>query len=314
MYLNPFAQTEGPLDLSTSAETDRLRNIAWSLGTVPPSHVRVHSRNVVLNGVRLHLMEWGEPAAPTVVVVHGGNQSLHTWDLVSLALSADFRVIALDQRGHGDSEWPRDGASTMDDLAEDLVALLKRLDVRDPLLVGNGLGGMVCLEAAARMRSGIGKLVMVDVGPTMERSGVQRIRSFTGGEWEFDSLDQYVAKVVAFDPWRDPKSVRETARYNLLLRADGKYARKHDRRFPAGRRTESSATWAQLCAAVAVPVLIVRGRDSRVFSDGAAAELADAFPDAQVLVISQAGHNVQSQQPALLVDAIRSFWGAAAGG
>src|SRR5258707_977981 len=99
MYLNEFADTLAPKDMSQSAELQSLVQSAEDLGIAVPSQVRYVSRNTVFRGMRFHFTEWGDPSAPPVLLLHGGNQSSHSWDLVSLHLSARYHVYAPDQRG-----------------------------------------------------------------------------------------------------------------------------------------------------------------------------------------------------------------------
>ena len=104
MHLNEFAADTAALDMTTFDEFGSLLDSAADLEIPHSREVRYVSRNVVVNHLRLHLLEWGDPGSPPVILLHGGNQSAHSWDLVSLHLADRYHVLALDQRGHGDSE------------------------------------------------------------------------------------------------------------------------------------------------------------------------------------------------------------------
>src|SRR5687768_4734353 len=119
MYLNEFADTLAPRDMTGSAEFASLLQSAADLGIPHDPGVRYVSRHTVLRGMRFHFSEWGDPAHPPVLLLHGGNQSCHSWDLVSLHLSDRFHVFALDQRGHGDTEWSRELDYTVDAMSAD---------------------------------------------------------------------------------------------------------------------------------------------------------------------------------------------------
>ena len=108
MYLNRFADTTEPLDMTETEEFRLLLASAADLGISHAPEVPYRSCNIVLRQMRFHFLEWGAPDAPPIVLLHGGHQSAHSWDLVSLHLAQRYRVLALDQRGHGDSEWARD--------------------------------------------------------------------------------------------------------------------------------------------------------------------------------------------------------------
>ena len=108
MNLNIFAPSSDPLDMTTTDEFRSLLTSAGELGVEHDPAIPYASRNIVLRQHRFHYLEWGRADAPTVILLHGGHQQSHSWDLVSLHLARRFRVLALDQRGHGDSEWARD--------------------------------------------------------------------------------------------------------------------------------------------------------------------------------------------------------------
>ena len=104
MYLNIFAESSAPLDMTATDEFRSLLTSAADLGIPHAPAVPYRSSNIVLRRLRFHFLEWGRADAPVIVLLHGGHQSAHSWDLVSLHLAQHYRVLALDQRGHGDSE------------------------------------------------------------------------------------------------------------------------------------------------------------------------------------------------------------------
>ena len=126
MYLNQFADTTEPLDMTQTEEFRLLLASAADLGIPHAPATPYRSRNIVLRQMRFHFLEWGAPDAPPIVLLHGGHQSAHSWDLVSLHLAQHFRVLALDQRGHGDSEWARDVAYSNHEMSLDAEAFIAR--------------------------------------------------------------------------------------------------------------------------------------------------------------------------------------------
>src|SRR5262245_31335315 len=121
VYLNEFAATTQPLDMTKTDEFLSLLQSAADLGVSYPASIRYLSRNFVANGLRFHALEWGDPRHPSLFFLHGGNQTAHSWDLVSLHYSDRFHIVAIDQRGHGDTEWPRDGEASSIDMASDVA-------------------------------------------------------------------------------------------------------------------------------------------------------------------------------------------------
>jgi esterase len=113
--------------------------------------------DVVVDGLRLHYLDWGRSGAPPLLFLHGGCLTAHTWDLVCLTLRADFHCLALDQRGHGDSEWSPVLDYSPDAHVRDIRGLIELLGLERPILVGHSLGGlnaMILAAAAARSSGG----------------------------------------------------------------------------------------------------------------------------------------------------------------
>src|SRR5580700_9360478 len=131
--------------MTASAEFASLLQSAADLGIPHNPSARYVSRQTVVRGLRFHFLEWGNQDAPPVLLLHGGNQSAHSWDLVSLHLSDRYHVYALDQRGHGDSEWTRDQDYTLQARAEDALAFISQEGLGTPIIFGHSMGGMVTM-------------------------------------------------------------------------------------------------------------------------------------------------------------------------
>lgn len=316
MYLNTFSDGLEPLDMTALEEFHSLTRSAAELGIAAPGNVRYLSRNTVLRHQRFHFLEWGEPQAPAVVLLHGGNQSAHSWDLVSLNLSADHHVLALDQRGHGDSEWSRGAHYTVADMREDARAFLAAAAGQQPVLVGHSMGGMVTLALACAHPELLRAVVVVDIGPEVNERGSRMIRDFVGRNVEFDDLEEFLDRVEQYDPYRSRAHIERTVKYNLLRRADGRYVSKADRRrfAPAGdaaggeaRNRLPGAPTLDDIAALALPVLIVRGAESNVLEASAAERFAAALPNGELVVVDGCGHNVASQNTPGFLAAVKPF-------
>ncbi|HEX7036048.1 MAG TPA: alpha/beta hydrolase [Pseudomonadales bacterium] len=317
MYLNRFSDSLEPLDMTTLEEFESLKQSAADLGIDVPERVRYLSRNTVLRHQRFHFLEWGEPGRPAVLLLHGGNQSAHSWDLVSLALSGEFHVLALDQRGHGDSEWSRGAHYGIDEMMQDAAAFIAAAGPERPVVVGHSMGGMVALTLAHRQPQTLEGLVVVDVGPEVSEQGTRMIRDFVGRNVEFDDLEEFLDRVQRYDPYRPRAHIERTVKYNLLRRADGRYVSKNDRRrYPppeqasapadGARRLPGAPSLAEL-AALDLPTLIVRGGDSNVLEQDAAERFAAALPRAELTVVENCGHNVASQNTRGFLTALTPF-------
>jgi pimeloyl-ACP methyl ester carboxylesterase len=310
-YLNQFAPGMEAIDLTGTDEFESLLASAADLGIAHAPRVRYVSRNVVANGLRFHVLEWGERGNPGLLVLHGGNQTAHSWDLVSLHLADRFHVVAVDQRGHGDSEWPRDSHASPSEMASDACAVADQLGLARPVIAGHSMGGIVTL-ALLRDRPGFArKAVVVDVGPELSEHGTRYIRDFVGSIGEYASLEEFIDKVVSYDPFRSREHIARTARYNLLRRADGVYVSKHDQRrrlirsiseeFLRDRPTLEDAAHLEL------PVLVVRGGESTVLPQDLAERFVERLQCGRLVTVDHCGHNVHSQNTAGFLAAVVPF-------
>jgi pimeloyl-ACP methyl ester carboxylesterase len=312
MYLNDFASGSHPLDMTALQEFASLLRSAQDLGIPHPPDVRYLSRNVVLRHQRFHFLEWGDPQAEPILLLHGGNQSAHSWDLVSLHLSDRYHVLALDQRGHGDSEWNRGADYSIAAMAEDAQAFIAELGLERPIVFGHSMGGMVTLALATSRPELARALVVVDVGPQISEDGTRMIRDFVHRNIEFDDLEEFLDAVEKYDPYRTRSHMERTIKYNLLKRADGRYISKVDRRRflhqdEAERTRSLGVPRLEAMSRIPCPTLVVRGGNSKVLEAEPAERFRAALPVGQLVTVPDCGHNVQSQNTPGFLDAIGPF-------
>jgi pimeloyl-ACP methyl ester carboxylesterase len=299
VFLNRFAEDEQPLDMTATDEFRSLLSSAADLGIPHAAETAYRSRNVVLRHHRFHFLEWGPADAPAIVLLHGGHQSAHSWDLVSLSLARRFRVLALDQRGHGDSEWARDVDYSNHTMSVDAEAFIAALGLERPVLVGHSMGGRNALLLARRNPGCLRALVVVDIGPEISEKGRQSIAGFVRANEEFDDLEAFIANVQKYDPYRPRAHIERTVKYNMLQRPDGKYISKCDpapRRLGllAGRRAQDNLALSEL-GELDLPVLIVRGANSNILEADAAERFRDALTHGTLVTVPDCGHGVPSQ-------------------
>ena len=310
MYLNTFAQGTEPLDMTTTDEFRSLLASAGDLGIPHLSDVPYASRNIVLRQQRFHFLEWGRSDAQAIVLLHGGHQSAHSWDLVSLQLAQRYRVFALDQRGHGDSEWARDVEYTNTTMSEDAEAFIRALGIAEPVLIGHSMGGRNALLLARRSPALLRALVIVDIAPEVSDEGRKMIGGFVRMNQEFDDLEHFIGNVRKYDPYRPREHIERTVKYNMLRRADGKFVSKCDstpRRLgllPAAAADHVSLDDLRLFP---MPTLMVRGENSNVVTQEAAEHCRDALPRGRLAVVPNCGHNVHGQNTLGFLSALNGF-------
>ena len=295
--------------MDTQAEIGMLRQAVAIAGLRPVAITLPHDHQLIVGKHRFHYLDWGGSGHP-MLFLHGGGLNAHTWDVVALMLRDRYRCIALDQRGHGDSEWSPVVDYGVASQSGDVEGLIDALGLTNPVVVGQSMGGLNALAYATRHHARMKGLVVVDVGPEINAAGAQRIRDFASTP-ELDSLDAFLALAVKFNPLRDPAVLRRSLFYNLRETPAGKWSLKHDQRRSSAEAAERAAAQRTRLAAeipgIGCPVLIVRGAVSDVLTDDAAERFARSLPHGRWVRVERAGHNVQGDNPGGLLDAMRPF-------
>lgn len=266
---------------------------------------------VTINGLRMRYLEWGDAAAPPLVLLHGGGQSAHTWDALCLAMAPRFRCIALDQRGHGDSQWSEAGQYAWADHARDIAAFVDALSIEQPIVVGMSMGGVNGIAFAASHPDRLRALVCVDIGPEAQFEPVDRLMRGLGGYRTFASPEEAAARMARMGARRDPALLRDTLALNLRRHEDGMWTWKYDPRTLVGLTAKDimdarRPLW-DVLHRITCPVLVARGADSEIFSDEDARRFAEALPAGRWLTVPRARHSVQTDNPAGLAAVIREF-------
>jgi len=302
------------VSLSPEEFREHLKLSSATAGITLPDLELPDSHHVILRGMRFHYLDWGTRGRPPMLFLHGGGLNVHTWDLVCAALKPERHCLALDQRGHGDSEWSPVMDYATESHAEDLDAFVSHRGLDRFVLVGMSLGGANALAWAGRHSDRLAALVLVDVGPEVRQAGVRKIAAFTSEATPLDSVDDFIAKALAFNPRRDATLLRRSLLHNLRRMPDGKWMWKYDQRHrgramdPAAAARRRELLWSAV-SKVSCPTLVVRGAESDVFHDEDAERLAGALPDGRWVKIANAGHTVQGDNPAGLLVAVRQFLG-----
>ena len=120
------------------------------------------SRFFQSQGLRLHYADWGNEAAPLLLLVHGGRDHCRSWDRIARSLQPHFHVLAPDLRGHGDSDWTKGGSYSLTEYVYDLSRLVRHTAAQQVTIVGHSMGGMVGLIYAGTFPDQVSALVVLD--------------------------------------------------------------------------------------------------------------------------------------------------------
>jgi pimeloyl-ACP methyl ester carboxylesterase len=256
---------------------------------------------------------------PAVLLLHGGGQTRRAWDRTAERLrEAGSRAIALDLRGHGDSDWVANGRYSNGAYFADMAAVARQIDARFgsvPAVVGASLGGLAALGAEARCGPLFRSIVLVDVVPDLDPRGVARIQGFMAERMKegFASLEEAAEAIARYLPHRARPASLQGLSKNLRLDSDRRYRWHWDPAFMdplAGINSDGEAAMAELTASLPrldLPVLLVRGMRSEIVREQAARDFVAMMPNARMVDVGGAGHMVAGDRNDAFADAILSF-------
>lgn len=283
--------------------------------TAPAAHI--------LRSTRLDLTWWshGDPAAPPLLLVHGGRDHGRAWDDVAARFADRWHVVAPDLRGHGRSAWSDGGAYAMEDFVYDLDRLCGALGIsatRPATIVGHSLGGNIATRWTALFPDRVRRLVSIEgLGPApgpdappslapMRAWIERRARQESGGLPVHADLDAAIARMRAAHPNLSPALARHLTEHGVRA-VPGGVSFAYDPLLLAWHPAdtplaEREAIW----AAVDCPVLLMHGQDSWA-SNPAVDGRAARFRDARVVSLERAGHWVHHDRFDAFVAEVAAF-------
>ncbi len=262
-------------------------------------------------GVMLAADVGGDPAAPPVILMHGGGQTRWSWGSVAEELVEDgHHVVSLDLRGHGESDWAPDGNYHLDAFVADLLEVIATLP-QPPAIVGASLGGIIGLTAIGERDSAVASaLILVDVSPTVDPNGTEAIISFMEAAPDgFASMEEAADAISAYLPHRPRPSVTDGLARNLRRRDDGRYRWHWDPRLIASIRREPIHDRRRLTAAarrLGTPTLLIRGGFSEIVTLEAVDEFRRLVPTSEYVEVT-ARHMVAGDSNASFSAVVRDF-------
>ncbi len=272
------------------------------------------------SGVSIHVLEWSDAGTP-LVLVHGFGNEAHIWDDFAPLVAPHYRTVAVDLRGHGDSDHDPEGRYDYDNHVADLEAMTAALGIERLVLVGHSFGGRTSMLFAAKHPERMAGLVIVDIGPEHDPRGTTRIRMevMQRGDSSFATPAEYERVLAHNFPAGSEGALRRMAQHELRQRTDGRYERKADPAFMGGRPGASEADgearerdtakrlWDAL-ARIPCPTLVVRGAASDILSPEIADRMVDdVLQKGQLAIVPRAAHSVMTDNPAGFAEATSAF-------
>lgn len=271
----------------------------------PMNLLRPLDRQLLVKGLRLHVLDWGGDGRTPLVLLHGFTGSAHAWDTLSIALQPHFHVLALDQRGHGDS----DPADTYNAVAafDDISGAVDQLGLGTFILVGLSMGGRNAMYFTFRRPDRIQKLVIVDIGPEISaRAAVAAPGPPEPDTW--DSIEQAAQHLYRGNPYPGIHYYRWVVSHSLRERPDGSLVWAWHPSIKE-RRSQAEVDWWAVIRAITPPTLVLRGETSNVLDREVAERMARELPRGSFVEIPRAVHTLHEDNPEAVLAALKDFLG-----
>jgi len=266
----------------------------------------LRTRTIASARLKLNIVEWGDPAAPPLILQHGGRDHARSWDVVAEAFAGDYHVIAPDLRGHGDSDWSGDGAYDLADFLQDFATMTRVLELPPCAMIGHSLGGNIIARYAGLYPDQVTKLVNIEglgFAPHLEAQRNQRdeidlLRELIERRAQqayftprsFPNLAALAARMLQADERLSPEFAEHLARHAGQANADGSVTVKHDPAMRNGSPLDiMTDTKVRIWQAITCPVLLCYGLQSWA-SNPAVDGRAQYFRNARVELFDNAGH------------------------
>ncbi len=273
--------------------------------------------------LKLHYVDWGNPEAPPLLLVHGGRDHCRNWDWIARELRKDYHVIAPDLRGHGDSEWIRGGTYNTMDYVYDIAQLIHQQKLAPLKIISHSMGGGVSLRYSGIFPENVEKLVAIEgVGPSPKmiaerkpyevdramRGWVKQLRKFSGHQMRrYPSVEEAAARMKEANPHLSLEQAHHLTVHGVNQNEDGTFCWKFDnyvRAYPStGMNMEDSVA---LLSRIECPTLLVRGAESNA-PDPKEDGRAEVFQNVRIETVEEAGHWVHHDQLDIFMDLLKDF-------
>jgi pimeloyl-ACP methyl ester carboxylesterase len=277
---------------------------------------RVRDEIITLDGLRLHYRDWGDPTAPPMVLLHAYTQHAHSWDTVARALAERFRVLALDQRGFGESDWAADYHELR--LVADLAGFIERLELATVSLVGFSIGGSAAISYAQFYPDRVERLVAFEcfTDPDVSQEApyhqtlLAHLNLLRSLPETLETPEDAVAAFRPLAPYATEDELRHWMLGGLKQGPDGNWTWRYDPilRTPSttpNRLNASPDVLAKRLAGVTCPTLLLAGAESWMVEP--TRRMLTLNPKTRMVTVPQAGHWIPLDNPGGFLEAVSGF-------
>jgi pimeloyl-ACP methyl ester carboxylesterase len=253
-------------------------------------------RFVKVNGLRIHYLDWGAADKQPMILLHGIGRVAHTFDHLATHFNSKYHVMAVDMRGHGDSDWDPQANYLVEDYAKDIEGLATELHLRNIVIWGNSTGGRVAQVFAGLHPELVAAVISEDVGPERPREiadgMTNRLRQEDERGWA--SEDALFAELKASNARTADEILRAYAHYGSKSRSDARIIWKRDPNI--GKGFVPTELW-RFVREIKSPIIYVLGGRSTIVPAATQEELRKALPQAQFVTLPGLGHYPSEENP-----------------
>jgi pimeloyl-ACP methyl ester carboxylesterase len=262
-------------------------------------------RDIKIGDLSLHYLDWGNTDAVPIILLHGLCATAHYWDFFASHMTNKYHLIAVDQRGHGDSDWAESYGPR--DYVLDLEAFVESLKLGEFVLIGHSMGGINAIIYAARHPDQVSALVIVDIGPEIAAAGIERMERERASEPDaFRSEEEAISYLKEREPRQPDDFIRHQMKYALRKGEKGRLAFKYDKKLQSTELRSPTWLWEHVNQIIC-PALLIHGAESDMLADEVAQTMAGSLAFGSVIDVEGAGHSVPGDKPEAFEAAVRDF-------
>ncbi|MDY6856916.1 MAG: alpha/beta hydrolase [Thermodesulfobacteriota bacterium] len=273
-------------------------------------HKKPKDKYLDINGLQLHYLDWGNCKSQPMLLLHGFMSCAHAWDNFALSFRARFHIVALDQRGHGESQWPSDPSYTLDDHFSDIARFIDTLNMKSLILIGHSMGGRNALFYTSCLPLNIERLVLVDARPGNSPMASDALKQILDNlPQKVRSLNELVDVAQSVYPYLSDEICLQMAGYSFKEMSDGSFVPRDDIRMRQQSQQNGYIVedlW-PFMENITCQTLVVRGEESPFLSKEDAMKMSRVIPDAKYIEIPQATHMPVQENPEAFKKVILDF-------
>ena len=253
-------------------------------------------RYVTVNGLRIHYLDFGGDGKQPLIMLHGIGRVAHTFDHVASHFNQNYHVLAVDMRGHGDSDWDPKAAYLVEDYVKDIEGLAQQLRLRNIVIWGNSTGGRVAQVFAGLHPDLVAAVIAEDVGPERPREIADGFTSRLKQEDEkgWATEDELFAQLKTGSPRTADEILRAYAHFGSKKRPDGRVMWKRDPGI--GNGFVPTELW-RFVRQIKSPIIYVLGGRSTIVPAATQEELRKTLPQVQIVTMPGLGHYPSEENP-----------------